>query len=171
DDESFGLGGIIASLVAAGVPVDVLCFTHGEASTLGRGAGVDLGRLRAAELEAAGRVLGVERTVLWGWPDGGLAACSLAELTPPVADLVAERSVDALLVFDESGVTGHPDHRRATQVARRVADRRGIAVYGWTVPDDVADRLNREFGTRFAGRPRHQLSWRVPVDRDRQRRA
>ncbi len=34
DDESFGLGGLLALLSGGGVPTTVLCFTHGEASTL-----------------------------------------------------------------------------------------------------------------------------------------
>ena len=33
DDESFGLGGVIAALVAAGTRVDLICLTGGEAST------------------------------------------------------------------------------------------------------------------------------------------
>lgn len=34
DDESFGLGGLLALLSDGGVPTTVLCFTHGGASTL-----------------------------------------------------------------------------------------------------------------------------------------
>jgi len=34
DDESFGLGALLASFVAAGSRVSVLCLPHGEASTL-----------------------------------------------------------------------------------------------------------------------------------------
>ncbi|MCC9710940.1 PIG-L family deacetylase [Streptomyces sp. MNU76] len=34
DDESFGLGGLLALLSGSGVPTPVLCFTHGESSTL-----------------------------------------------------------------------------------------------------------------------------------------
>jgi N-acetylglucosamine malate deacetylase 2 len=35
DDETFGLGAVLAALVDAGTAVVVLCFTRGEASTLG----------------------------------------------------------------------------------------------------------------------------------------
>jgi len=35
DDESFGLGAVLAALSGAGAQVRVLCFTRGEASTLG----------------------------------------------------------------------------------------------------------------------------------------
>ena len=33
DDESFGLGGVLATFAAQGRLVHVLCLTHGEAST------------------------------------------------------------------------------------------------------------------------------------------
>jgi LmbE family N-acetylglucosaminyl deacetylase len=39
DDVSFGPGGLLALLSDSGVPAAVLCFTHGEASTLHGGPG------------------------------------------------------------------------------------------------------------------------------------
>ena len=49
DDESFGLGAVLAALAHAGTSSNMLCFTCGEASTLGPGTG-DLRRIRAGEL-------------------------------------------------------------------------------------------------------------------------
>lgn len=171
DDESFGLGGIIAALVDAGARVHVLCFTRGEASTLGRTAEADLGAVRARELKSAGEVLGVGRAVLLAFPDGGLADRPLRELTVPVAETAREVHATMLLVFDDTGVTGHPDHRRATEAAVEVADTLGLPVHAWAIPDGVASGLNREFATTFTGHPVDQLSTAVPVDRDRQARA
>lgn len=36
DDESFGLGAVLGDFTAQGTRLRGLCFTHGEASTLGR---------------------------------------------------------------------------------------------------------------------------------------
>src|SRR5674476_1023032 len=52
DDESFGLGALLDAFARAGAGVEVLCLTHGEASTL-HGAPGDLASLRGAELAAA----------------------------------------------------------------------------------------------------------------------
>jgi N-acetylglucosamine malate deacetylase 2 len=71
DDESFGLGGLLALFNERAVPTGVLCFTHGEASTL-HGRPGDLHALRADELACAAGELGVERVELTGHPDGGL---------------------------------------------------------------------------------------------------
>lgn len=56
DDESFGLGAVLGALVDAGTAVELVCFTHGEASTLGADTG--LGPRRDAELRAAAAELG-----------------------------------------------------------------------------------------------------------------
>jgi LmbE family N-acetylglucosaminyl deacetylase len=60
DDETFVLGGVLGALVDAGTAVGGLCFSRGEASILG-GRPDDLGAVRAAELAAAARVLGLRR--------------------------------------------------------------------------------------------------------------
>ncbi len=46
DDESFGLGATLAAFAAAGSSTAVLCFTHGEMSSLGVEIS-ELGRIRA----------------------------------------------------------------------------------------------------------------------------
>lgn len=64
DDESFGLGGVLDLLARRGAEVSVLCFTHGEASTLHGGRAGDLFQVRQAELAAAADALGVGHTRL-----------------------------------------------------------------------------------------------------------
>ena len=149
DDESFGLGAVLAALAHAGTSSNMLCFTCGEASTLGPGTG-DLRRIRAGELAAA----------------------------VPVATLAAHAHQhlqlarpDALLVFDEGGITGHPDHCQATAAALTAADLLGLTVVAWAIPDRVAGALNAEFGTAFAGRPPEQIDLAVTVDRAAQLKA
>jgi LmbE family N-acetylglucosaminyl deacetylase len=145
DDESFGLGAVLSSLSGAGVAVRVLCFTHGEASTLG--ATVDLAEVRAGELRAAAAVLGLGEVVLLDYPDGGLADVPSDVLDGEVAERLGV--ADLLVVFEPGGVTGHPDHQAATASATRVAARHGVPVLEWGVPPDVADALNAELATRF----------------------
>ncbi|MHB8378327.1 MAG: PIG-L deacetylase family protein [Acidimicrobiales bacterium] len=162
DDESFGLGGVLETFVEQGTRVRVLCFTHGESSTLGASPR-PLGELRAEELEAAANVLGVTTITLHGYPDGHLAEVSLEEL----AALVDEEAAGAelLLAFDEGGITGHPDHIRATQAAVVVGAARGLPVLGWALPEVVTARINVEFGTGFVGRAADELDFAVKVDR------
>ncbi|MGX1908396.1 PIG-L deacetylase family protein [Streptomyces phaeochromogenes] len=112
DDESFGLGGLLGLLSDGGVPTTVLCFTHGEASTL-HGSPGDLHTVREGELACAARELGVQRVELAGHPDGGLGDIPSYRLTAQVTRLIGEERLSHLLVFDTGGVTGHRDHQRA----------------------------------------------------------
>ncbi|WP_031940221.1 PIG-L family deacetylase [Prescottella defluvii] len=145
DDESFGLGAVLAALTAAGGDVRVLCLTHGEASTLG--ASADLGAVRRAELAAAARELGIGDVVLHDFPDGGLSGEDPAVLDAVVSDALG--AAVTLIVFEAGGVTGHPDHRAATAAAVRVAGARGLHVLEWGVAPAVADALNVEFAAGF----------------------
>jgi N-acetylglucosamine malate deacetylase 2 len=170
DDESFGLGAVLAALTGAGAETSMLCFTHGEASTLGPGTG-DLRRIRAGELAAATAVLGMADTTLLNYRDGGLAAVPVATLAAHVHQQVQRARPAALLVFDEGGITGHPDHCQATAAALTAASRLGLTVIAWVIPGHVAAALNAEFGTAFAGRPPEPIDLAITVDRAAQLKA
>ncbi|WP_208605839.1 PIG-L family deacetylase [Streptomyces albus] len=170
DDESFALGALLAAFAADGARVSVLCLTHGEASTL-HGVAGDLERLRAGELAAAAAALGADDVRLLAYPDGRLAAADPAELAGRVEAVAQETGPDGLLVFDPTGVTGHPDHAAATAAALGAAEGLGLPVLGWTVPEAVADQLRREHGAAFDGHPPEAVDLTVTVDRARQFKA
>ncbi|HZT64202.1 MAG TPA: PIG-L deacetylase family protein [Acidimicrobiales bacterium] len=165
DDESFGLGAVLAAFADHGARVRVVCFTHGEASTLGQ-TGPPLAEARAAELRSAADVLGIDEVELLAYADGCLGEVPLEELTALVADALAP--ADLLLVFDQGGITGHPDHRRATEAACAVGAAHRIPVLAWALPDQVAGQLNAELGTGFVGRAPDQIDITIDIDRDRQ---
>jgi N-acetylglucosamine malate deacetylase 2 len=170
DDESFALGALLDRLVSGGVPVSVLCFTRGEASTL-HDRGGELASIRSAELRAAASVLGVESVELLDYPDGGLSEIPPDDMAGHVRRLVAEQDPSHLLVFDAGGVTGHADHQQATLAALAAARSTSRTVLAWALPESVADRLNHQFGAAFAGRRPDEIGVRLSVSRARQHRA
>ena len=170
DDESFGLGAVIDAFVRGGARVDVLCFTRGEASTL-HGVAGDLSSVRASEFAVAADALGVSRARMLDHPDGALASLAHAVLSEEVMDAARDADAAGLLVFDSTGVTGHPDHVAATTAALTAARSLQVPVLGWTLPEGVAQQLNRELGSGFTGRPASEVDLQVPVDRSRQRAA
>ncbi len=174
DDESFGLGATLAGFTAAGSLTAVLCFTHGESSTLGATT-TELGQVRAAELAAAASELGVDHVELYDYPDGGLDRESIDQLTKHVRRVADKVRPDVLLVFDEGGVTGHADHGRATEAALDVCPGHAVARVGMGgrptsgrhlergIRYDVRREDARGPRLRSAGRPRtpapsHHLS-------------
>jgi LmbE family N-acetylglucosaminyl deacetylase len=170
DDESFGLGAALATFDESGTSTSVVCFTHGEASTLGMDT-PELGRVRADELAAAANELGVGAVELLHYRDGLLTEEPLGELTARVRQAARRSGADLLLVFDEGGITGHPDHCRATEAAVALARELTLPVLAWVLPERVASALSHEFGVGFIGRADTELDYLVSVDRARQRRA
>lgn len=171
DDESFGLGGLVGALADTGAQVEVLCFTRGEASTLGSEL-TDLAFVRAEELAAAGTALGTASTILLDRPDGHLGELVPDDLLGDVDAAIERHRPDGILVFDPvGGVTGHEDHAAASRAAVTAAQRHGIPVLGWALPTAVADSLNAEYGAAFVGYADGDLDITVHVDRARQQQA
>lgn len=170
DDETFGLGAVVGALTASGAAVHLLCYTRGEASTLNEN-GASLRQARAEELRQAGRALGVATVTLLDYPDGRLAVTPPGELAANVTRLAARHRPDGLLVFDDTGITGHPDHQAATAAALRAASADGLPVLAWTLPAAVAVALQGETGQAFTGQPPGRIDLCIRVDRGLQRRA
>ena len=170
DDETFGLGAILSQMARAGARVHILCYTHGEASTLNENH-TDLLRQREHELRQASAAVGVAGITLLDYGDGHLAARPPGELAHRITAVAAQQHPDGLLTFDDTGITGHPDHRAATAAAVRAGTALTLPVLAWTLPANVAGRLRAETGQPFAGQPPGALDFQIPVDRARQRQA
>ena len=90
-----------------------------------------------------------------------------------IARQAAGRPVSSggLLVFDDTGITGHPDHRAATQAAVRAAGPLSLPELAWALPAGIAGRLRAETGQPFAGQAPGRLDFAIRVSRTRQRQA
>ena len=170
DDESFGLGAVIDMLATGGMTVHILCYTHGEASALNE-IRADLRHARADEFRQAAAELGAASVTLLDYPDGRLGRFPANELAAHAAAAAAGSGASGLLVFDDTGITGHPDHQAATAAAVLAGRQAGLPVLAWALPDAVAGRLMAETGQNFAGRPAGMIDLCVRVSRNRQRRA
>jgi LmbE family N-acetylglucosaminyl deacetylase len=164
------LGAVIDTLSGQGVSTAVLSFTRGEASTL-HGTEGELGAIRADEFCAAADVLGVAKILLLDHPDGGVTDVDLDVLVEEVVRFASAVGADGLLAFDAGGITGHPDHQRATEAAQCAGGRLGIPVLAWSIPAEIAESLNASFATSFVGCSEDEVDIVLPVDRRTQARA
>lgn len=120
DDETLGVGGIIARYAAQGVEVSLITATRGE-----RGwpwedrpyPGLqELGRLREQELHAAAQTLGIREVTLLDYVDGELAQADQLVAARQVAAHLRRLRPQVALTFDPHGVYGHPDHIAICQI-------------------------------------------------------
>ena len=170
DDESFGLGAVTGQLAAVGTAVHILCYSHGEASTLNE-TRADLHRVREEELRQAAAELGAASVTLLNYPDGGLASVSQGELATHAAAAAVRHGAAGLLAFDDTGITRHRDHQAATGAAVLAGREAGLPVLAWALPETVAGRLTAETGQDFADEPPWRMDLCVRVSRNLQQRA
>lgn len=132
DDEAIFCGGTIAHLTARGHRVVVVAATLGDA---GVGRYPDLARVRAAELDAAAEVLGVDAVHHLGYADSGLelrgvpnafARCDPRTAAESLAAILATEGVTDVVCDPPRGIYAHPDHHRAAEVATMASDLAGI---------------------------------------------
>ena len=147
DDETFGCGSLVLHARAAGLTVDVLCATRGEAGVVAPGVTVPrggLGALREAELRAAGRILGVNEITTLGFLDSGMdgdpAPGTLCSAPPSlvedeISDVVARLTPDVLITLD--GGDGHRDHVAVRDATTAVAGTFRLPVYLHCLPRSV----------------------------------
>ena len=166
DDESFGLGAILGRLVDGGWCVDVLCLTHGEASSLS--AHRDLAVVRMHEVRAAATELGVIDVWLCDFADGGLGSVDPIDIDREVEKHVNDAAM--IVVFEPEGVTGHPDHRAATQAGLRAANRHQLAALEWGLEQKVAEQLGKRYPP-FSYLVDGDDTATIELERTRQRRA
>ena len=156
DDETFGLGAVADSFTTGGAAVHVLCFTHGEASTLNEN--------HAAAAARPGSGNSARPPPSWGWPP---SPCSIT----PTATLLRYRRAKcparspgwpcgpaprACWSSTTPASPAIPIIRPRPVPPMSAALAASLPVLAWALPDTVAGRLRAETGARVhwpAARP------------------
>lgn len=174
DDESCGLGAVLALAVSLGKHVSLLTCTPGEAgiTPTWRGSREGLAATRGGELGRAAEILGIHRRIILEYPDGLLVETDPEALDRECLQIMQRWQPDVVLAYDPLGVTCHPDHVAVGESVLRVWSRtpNPPALLFWTIPDYVAAAMQDALAECYAGRPATEL---IPVDvgpfRERQR--
>lgn len=123
DDESFACAGTLAKCRDAGHYTCLVCATSGckgKSGAFSFSCREELASHREQELLKAAGILGVEHTIFYRYPDGGLQSLDFQEIVGRVSETIAEIRPHVIVTFPPDGVTGHPDHivlSQATQQA------------------------------------------------------
>ena len=142
DDETFGVGGVMARAVDEGHRVVIVCATRGEAGEIADpslATPETLGEVREGELRNAARALGVEDVRFLGFRDSGMAGtpenghpaallnAKADDVVGKLVRVIREVRPDVVVTFEPGGIYGHPDHitisERASAAVTAAADR------------------------------------------------
>jgi len=181
DDESLGLGGILAKYRAEGVETYLVTATRGERGWFGppeeNPGPAELAKIREGELRDAAKVLGLSEVILLDHHDGELDKVDQQLLTREFVRQIRRIRPHVVVAFDHHGVYGHPDHiaaTRATTAATVAAADAGydapgsdppyavpkLYYFAWT--DEVREAYERAFGDlvmQIEGVERRAVPW------------
>lgn len=133
DDETFGSGSTLIKYASEGVSVFTACATRGDVGEIAEGADATpetLSAVREQEYYDAGKVLGVQQSILYGYRDSGMAGtpdndhpnayieAPMDDVVAKIVDTIRELKPHVVFTFDEGGGYGHPDHIRASEATR-----------------------------------------------------
>jgi LmbE family N-acetylglucosaminyl deacetylase len=121
DDETLGLGGVLAKYAAAGIETYLITATRGENGWTGAKEDFpghsELGEIRTAELEKAAAVLGIKEVIFLDYADGELDQADPEEVISKIVSQIRRLRPQVVITFDSYGVYGHPDHIAISQFA------------------------------------------------------
>jgi LmbE family N-acetylglucosaminyl deacetylase len=119
DDESLGIGGLLARYAAEGVSTHLITATRGQRGWVGDQAeypGPDaLGKLREGELESAAKTLGIQDVVFLDYMDGDVDQAHPHHIIPQLVTEIRRIKPQVVITFDPFGAYGHPDHIAISQ--------------------------------------------------------
>jgi LmbE family N-acetylglucosaminyl deacetylase len=137
DDEAIATAGVMALAADAGHRVVLVLATRGELGEPVPGvleAGEPLWRRREQEAMDSAQILGAQRVEFLGFTDSGMMGeptnddpgcfwqADVEAAAARLAALLADETVDALTIYDDHGLYGHPDHIQVHRVGRRAAE-------------------------------------------------
>jgi LmbE family N-acetylglucosaminyl deacetylase len=128
DDET-SVGPLLARSATEGHDVYLASITSGQKGFrphFNMPAGDQLGAVREKELGCAARALGIHEPFLLGFQDQGISTHAVAEeVAARLRAIIEETMPDVLLTWGPDGITGHPDHRMASNIASVVFGQQG----------------------------------------------
>jgi LmbE family N-acetylglucosaminyl deacetylase len=132
DDEN-PIGPLLARSAAEGHDVHLISITSGQKGYrphFDMAAGEALGAIREEEQRAACRALGIHEPFLLGFEDQGISSPPVAEqVAARVREIVNQTRADVLLSWGPDGLTGHIDHRMASNIAACVFQQQARLAY------------------------------------------
>jgi LmbE family N-acetylglucosaminyl deacetylase len=137
DDESFGLGSLIAKYTAEGTEVTLICATNGDVGSAPQELLDKYGSvaaIRLDELDCAAQVLGLTEVVKLGYRDSGMMGSAdnnhpdslwqapLERIAEQIVEVIRRTEPQVLITFDPYGGYGHPDHIKIHQATHKALD-------------------------------------------------
>jgi N-acetylglucosamine malate deacetylase 2 len=162
-EESSYLGALLSAFRGSGTELDLLVLTGGDTDA----SDPPTGRLdmpHPAELEMACLALRVSTRAVAAYAESDLGSLPVVELAERIDRMIVSGGPELLLVADGAGAYGS----RVVELVGAAAAARNIPALAWTLPLEVAEKIQAETGVPVNGTPMEKIDFRVRVVRDAQ---
>ncbi|MFB3828139.1 MAG: PIG-L deacetylase family protein [Bryobacteraceae bacterium] len=141
-DDEFSVAMLLAAYAKRGHDVYLASITSGQLGStpnMSVPKGPELARVREEELRCAAKCLGIHEPIAMGFMDQGISSRDAAvEVAAALRELFARINPDAIITFGPDGISGHPDHRAASNLVTEVCAAEARKLYYVTVPASCA---------------------------------
>jgi LmbE family N-acetylglucosaminyl deacetylase len=131
DDESYSCAGIMCTAIENGQNVVCITATKGEAGVQdeSRWPAAQLADIRADEMTAALKILGINQHYWLGYHDGHLSEVPEYDAVVRLKALIAHYQPNTILTFGPEGMTGHADHATISYWVQQATKEINVMVY------------------------------------------
>jgi LmbE family N-acetylglucosaminyl deacetylase len=132
DDETV-VGPMLARYAAEGHDVHLVCITSGQKgyrAHFNMPVGDELGAVREDELRCAARALGIHEPFLLEFQDQGISTNDMAQqVAGRLREIIGATRPAVVVTWGPDGITGHPDHRMASNITTVVVQQESLLAY------------------------------------------
>ncbi len=141
-DDEFSVGTLLATYAKRGHDVHLASITSGQLGStpyMDVPKGPALARVREEELRCAAKCLGIHEPIAMGFQDQGISSRDAAmDVAAALRELFARIMPDVVITFGPDGISGHPDHRAASNLVTEVCAAEARRLYYVTIPASCA---------------------------------
>lgn len=120
DDEAFSSSGTMIKAIQKGAEVSLITATLGQAGQTGElkvDSPDELGEIRKKELEAAAKIIGIQKIHFFNLMDGELYKYKIKTLSRKILPIMEQIQPDIVITFEKRGGSKHPDHIKISYAA------------------------------------------------------
>lgn len=130
DDELYVCGNLIQHLVENKEDITFLCLTSGQAGKNHSASIDELANIRKKELRYGLKYLGVDenKIIIANFEDSKIRNDSLA-VEKYMNEFIISNKFDCIFTFDNTGITGHPDHITISKILFGIATKYEIPMF------------------------------------------
>lgn len=152
DDECLVTGGTLKACSEKGLETIIISLTRGEKGSIAQSdlaTRETLGRIREAELHAAGHKLGAKTVECFDYPDGELAWADKSEIENLLIEKIKFWKPDIVITFGAEGLYWHPDHIAVHELTKASVssftnEELSPSLYYATYPEGLMTKLTQE---------------------------